>query len=186
MLCAHQYFDLYEVKPSPWISETYVQLHLDSYGYFFMQAKTRPCANSTEPNWDQDFELELEGSQTLRILCYTVNREGEDELIGRSALEVETLTTPTHTHTHIFLNNLWLLWYDKSVIEANKLISFIGEKVMPNKTALWLLWHKPKCIHSALLVTYEICINSKTILEYHFFLFSWAELGWVAVSKSRR
>lgn len=68
--------------------ETYVQLHLDSYGYFFMQAKTRPCANSTEPNWDQDFELELEGSQTLRILCYTVNREGEDELIGRSALEL--------------------------------------------------------------------------------------------------
>lgn len=68
--------------------DTYVQLHLDSYGYFFMQAKTRPCVNSTEPNWDQDFELELEGSQTLRILCYTVNREGEDELIGRSALEL--------------------------------------------------------------------------------------------------
>lgn len=63
-----------------------------------MQAKTRPCVNSTEPNWDQDFELELEGSQTLRILCYTVNREGEDELIGRSALEVENLTT-AHTHT---------------------------------------------------------------------------------------
>ncbi|XP_061162792.1 active breakpoint cluster region-related protein-like isoform X2 [Saccostrea echinata] len=68
--------------------DTYVQLHLDSYGYFFMQAKTRPCVNSIEPNWDQDFELELEGSQTLRILCYTVNREGEDELIGRSALEL--------------------------------------------------------------------------------------------------
>ncbi|XP_062579813.1 active breakpoint cluster region-related protein-like isoform X2 [Saccostrea cucullata] len=68
--------------------DTYVQLHLDSYGYFFMQAKTRPCVNSVEPNWDQDFELELEGSQTLRILCYTVNKEGEDELIGRSALEL--------------------------------------------------------------------------------------------------
>ena len=58
-----------------------------------MQAKTRPCLNTTEPNWDQDFELELEGSQTLRVLCYTVNLEGKDELIGRSALEV-ILTTP--------------------------------------------------------------------------------------------
>lgn len=84
VLCSH--FSFYEVINC--LTDTYVQLHLDSYGYFFMQAKTRPCVNSVEPNWDQDFELELEGSQTLRILCYTVNREGEDELIGRSALEV--------------------------------------------------------------------------------------------------
>lgn len=49
------------------------------------------------------------------------------------------------------------LLHDKSVIQANKLISFIGEKVTPNRT-----------LTQTLLVTYEICINSKTILVYHF------------------
>lgn len=49
------------------------------------------------------------------------------------------------------------LLHDKSVIRANKLISFIGEKVMPNST-----------LTQTQLVTYEICINSKTILVYHF------------------
>lgn len=49
------------------------------------------------------------------------------------------------------------LLHDKSVIQANKLISFIGEKVMPNRT-----------LTQTQLVTYEICINSKTILVYHF------------------
>ncbi|XP_056008961.1 active breakpoint cluster region-related protein-like isoform X8 [Ostrea edulis] len=90
--------------------DTYVQLHLDSYGYFFMQAKTRPCVNSVEPNWDQDFELELEGSQTLRILCYTVNREGEDELIGRSALELSrTWLSSSFKEQKISMNTLSLM-----------------------------------------------------------------------------
>lgn len=48
------------------------------------------------------------------------------------------------------------LLHDKSVIQANKLISFIGEKVTPNRT-----------LTQTLLVTY-VCITSKTILVYHF------------------
>lgn len=48
------------------------------------------------------------------------------------------------------------LLHDKSVIQANKLISFIREKVTPNRT-----------LTQTLLVTY-VCITSKTILVYHF------------------
>ena len=65
---------------------------MDSYGHFFMKARTHICSNSADPSWNEDFELELEGSQTLRILCY---RKGPDKhgdiLLGRGALEVRSV-----------------------------------------------------------------------------------------------
>jgi len=62
-------------------------LELDSYGHFFKKAQTHECLKTVDPTWDEDFELELDGSQTIRILCYKVSYPS-NVLIGRSALEV--------------------------------------------------------------------------------------------------
>uniref|UniRef100_A0A8C3A2A9 BCR activator of RhoGEF and GTPase n=1 Tax=Cyclopterus lumpus TaxID=8103 RepID=A0A8C3A2A9_CYCLU len=51
-------------------SYLYCSLEVDSFGYFVNKAKTRVYRDSTEPNWNEEFEIELEGSQTLRLLCY--------------------------------------------------------------------------------------------------------------------
>ncbi|XP_077417685.1 breakpoint cluster region protein isoform X1 [Vanacampus margaritifer] len=51
-------------------SNLYCSLEVDSFGYFVNKAKTRVYRDSTEPNWNEEFEIELEGSQTLRLLCY--------------------------------------------------------------------------------------------------------------------
>ncbi|KAM7391467.1 hypothetical protein PAMP_022156 [Pampus punctatissimus] len=48
----------------------YCSLEVDAFGYFVNKAKTRVYRDSTEPNWNEEFEIELEGSQTLRLLCY--------------------------------------------------------------------------------------------------------------------
>ncbi|KAI4797341.1 hypothetical protein KUCAC02_025162, partial [Chaenocephalus aceratus] len=48
----------------------YCSLEVDSFGYFVNKAKTRVYRDSTEPNWNEEFEIELEGSQTVRLLCY--------------------------------------------------------------------------------------------------------------------
>uniref|UniRef100_A0A667X5X0 BCR activator of RhoGEF and GTPase n=1 Tax=Myripristis murdjan TaxID=586833 RepID=A0A667X5X0_9TELE len=48
----------------------YCTLEVDSFGYFVNKAKTRVYRDSTEPSWNEEFEIELEGSQTLRLLCY--------------------------------------------------------------------------------------------------------------------
>uniref|UniRef100_A0A8C9Z238 ABR activator of RhoGEF and GTPase n=1 Tax=Sander lucioperca TaxID=283035 RepID=A0A8C9Z238_SANLU len=48
----------------------YCTLEVDSYGYFVSKAKTRAFRDTTEPQWNEEFEIELEGSQYLRILCY--------------------------------------------------------------------------------------------------------------------
>uniref|UniRef100_A0A8C7K637 ABR activator of RhoGEF and GTPase n=1 Tax=Oncorhynchus kisutch TaxID=8019 RepID=A0A8C7K637_ONCKI len=48
----------------------YCTLEVDSYGYFVSKAKTRVFRDTIEPQWNEEFEIELEGSQCLRILCY--------------------------------------------------------------------------------------------------------------------
>ncbi|CAJ0959990.1 unnamed protein product [Ranitomeya imitator] len=50
--------------------DLFCSLEVDSFGYFVNKAKTRVYRNTTEPSWNEEFEIELEGSQTLRILCY--------------------------------------------------------------------------------------------------------------------
>lgn len=51
-------------------SDPYCTLEVDSYGHFQTKAKTRLCENTQNPEWNSEFELEVEGTQTLRILCY--------------------------------------------------------------------------------------------------------------------
>ncbi|XP_040588252.1 breakpoint cluster region protein isoform X2 [Mesocricetus auratus] len=84
-------------------SNLYCTLEVDSFGYFVNKAKTRVYRDTTEPNWNEEFEIELEGSQTLRILCYEkcynkmkiTKEDGEsaDKLMGKGQLQ-EKGTSP--------------------------------------------------------------------------------------------
>uniref|UniRef100_A0A671XKT0 BCR activator of RhoGEF and GTPase n=1 Tax=Sparus aurata TaxID=8175 RepID=A0A671XKT0_SPAAU len=78
----------------------YCSLEVDSFGYFVNKAKTRVYRDSTEPNWNEEFEIELEGSQTLRLLCYEKccnktrqsKEEGEitDKIMAKGQIKVRT------------------------------------------------------------------------------------------------
>uniref|UniRef100_A0A671KNS7 Uncharacterized protein n=1 Tax=Sinocyclocheilus anshuiensis TaxID=1608454 RepID=A0A671KNS7_9TELE len=57
----------------------YCTLEVDTFGYFVNKAKTRVYRDTTEPNWNEEFEIELEGSQTLRLLCYSKVRQCRDD-----------------------------------------------------------------------------------------------------------
>uniref|UniRef100_A0A8C1BWN1 Breakpoint cluster region protein n=1 Tax=Cyprinus carpio carpio TaxID=630221 RepID=A0A8C1BWN1_CYPCA len=57
----------------------YCTLEVDTFGYFVNKAKTRVYRDTTEPNWNEEFEIELEGSQTLRLLCYSKVRHCRDD-----------------------------------------------------------------------------------------------------------
>lgn len=57
----------------------YCTLEVDSFGYFVNKAKTRVYRDTTEPNWNEEFEIELEGSQTLRLLCYSKVKQTRDD-----------------------------------------------------------------------------------------------------------
>ncbi|CAL8077876.1 unnamed protein product [Orchesella dallaii] len=51
-------------------ADLYICVEVDSYGHFFRKAKTKMICESTTPCWNQDFVIELEGAQNLRILLY--------------------------------------------------------------------------------------------------------------------
>uniref|UniRef100_A0A3Q3XFZ8 Uncharacterized protein n=1 Tax=Mola mola TaxID=94237 RepID=A0A3Q3XFZ8_MOLML len=76
----------------------YCTLEVDSFGFFSNKAKTRVYRYTTEPKWNEEFEIELEGSQTLRLLCYEKcysktkqskeDSEGSDRIMGRGQMPV--------------------------------------------------------------------------------------------------
>ncbi|XP_051829347.1 breakpoint cluster region protein isoform X1 [Antechinus flavipes] len=80
-------------------SNLYCTLEVDSFGYFVNKAKTRVYRDTAEPNWNEEFEIELEGSQTLRLLCYEkcyhktrLSREdGEttDRMMGKGQMQLD-------------------------------------------------------------------------------------------------
>ncbi|KAB1265687.1 Active breakpoint cluster region-related protein [Camelus dromedarius] len=84
----------------------YCTLEVDSFGYFVSKAKTRVFRDTTEPKWDEEFEIELEGSQSLRILCYEkcydktkVNKDNNeivDKIMGKGQIQVRGQTLLGH------------------------------------------------------------------------------------------
>ncbi|XP_064612092.1 active breakpoint cluster region-related protein-like isoform X2 [Liolophura sinensis] len=91
-------------------SDTFCCLELDSYGHFFMTARTNVCRGEKNPVWDEEFEIDLDGSQTLRILCYRRGNESEgDVLLGKSALELKTSWLEKFHEKEISLNEYSLM-----------------------------------------------------------------------------
>uniref|UniRef100_A0A8C7ZTG4 BCR activator of RhoGEF and GTPase n=1 Tax=Oryzias sinensis TaxID=183150 RepID=A0A8C7ZTG4_9TELE len=96
----------------------YCSLEVDSFGYFVNKAKTRVYRDSTEPSWNEEFEIELEGSQTLRLLCYEKccskpkqsKEDGEvtDKIIakGQIKLDPQTLQNKDWQRTVIAMNGI--------------------------------------------------------------------------------
>ncbi|XP_020783964.2 PH_BCR_vertebrate and RhoGAP_Bcr domain-containing protein isoform X1 [Boleophthalmus pectinirostris] len=96
----------------------YCSLEVDSFGYFVNKAKTRVHRDSTEPNWNEEFEIELEGSQTLRLLCYekcgTKSKLGKEDAElteriiakGQIKLDPQTLQNKDWQRTVIAMNGI--------------------------------------------------------------------------------
>ncbi|XP_068608692.1 breakpoint cluster region protein [Brachionichthys hirsutus] len=80
----------------------YCTLEVDSFGFFSSKAKTRVYRYTTEPKWNEEFEIELEGSQTLRLLCYEKcynkskqnkeDGESTDRIMGKGQLPLDPQT----------------------------------------------------------------------------------------------
>jgi hypothetical protein len=63
------------------LTDLFVCVEVDSYGHYFRKAKSKLVCNSANPRWNEEFVIELEGSQNLRILLY---EESQDRAILRA------------------------------------------------------------------------------------------------------
>lgn len=69
------------------VADLFICFEVDSYGHFFRKAKTKSSLGLA-PSWEEDFIIELEGSHSLRILCYENCPNEAPVLRGRARLEV--------------------------------------------------------------------------------------------------
>ncbi|XP_026580195.1 active breakpoint cluster region-related protein-like, partial [Pseudonaja textilis] len=100
-MCGFLHVILHSVKGFKQSANLYCTLEVDSFGYFVSKAKTRVFRDTTEPQWNEEFEIELEGSQYLRILCYEKcydktklnkdNNEIVDRIVGKWQVQVRGL-----------------------------------------------------------------------------------------------
>lgn len=79
-------------------ADMYVCVEVDSYGHYFRKARTKLVCRSAQPQWNETFVLELEGSQNVRVLLY------EDAAGGRQVLRAKYV---------IRLSRQWLLGADQ-------------------------------------------------------------------------
>ncbi|KAJ7387341.1 hypothetical protein OS493_004332 [Desmophyllum pertusum] len=63
-------------------------VEIDHYGQFVRKAKTRTCKASTEPVWDQDFDVEVEGTRELKLHVYCKSRLNRDEHCAQGKIEL--------------------------------------------------------------------------------------------------
>jgi len=68
--------------------DLYICLEVDSYGHFFRKAKTKMICESTSPCWNQDFTIELEGAQNLRVLLYEDHQRQGTLIRAKTTIEV--------------------------------------------------------------------------------------------------
>merc|ERR1719481_696752 len=65
----------------------YCVVEVDSYGHYFRKAKTRLVGEVVEPCWNEEFIIELEGRENLRLVAYEETCQGT-VLRGRATLEL--------------------------------------------------------------------------------------------------
>ena len=90
-------------------SDVFIVVEVDSYGHFFRKAKTRVVSGATEPVWNDEFIVELEGSENLRILVYEDTASQGTVLRGKATLELSrSWLTSSLAEQRISMNDVML------------------------------------------------------------------------------
>jgi len=90
-------------------ADIYVVIEVDSYGHYFRKVKTRAIHESMEPTWNDEFIIELEGSENVRILVYEETKSQGTMLRGKATLELSrSWLGGTYSEQRISMNDVML------------------------------------------------------------------------------
>ena len=87
----------------------YIVIEVDSYGHYFRKVKSRTILDSIEPTWNDEFIIELEGSENVRILAYEDTKTQGTVLRGKATLELSrSWLGGSYNEQRISMNDLLL------------------------------------------------------------------------------
>lgn len=69
-------------------ADIYVCVEVDFYGHFFQKAKTKTVKNTQNPHWNENFVVDLEGCENMRILVYRETGAPHDALFGKHTVKL--------------------------------------------------------------------------------------------------
>lgn len=107
--------------------DTYTAIEVNSYGHFYLKARTNVLRNTTQPNWNETFEIDLDASSMLRLICYKKTTPNGDVLLGKSQLNVSP-----EEQLVVGLDIFWSENKNLIVLQSNKL-----KRIIP--TECWVL-----------------------------------------------
>ncbi|XP_030760725.1 active breakpoint cluster region-related protein-like [Sitophilus oryzae] len=121
--------------------DLYVCLEVDFYGHFFQKAKTKVSKNSQTPHWNENFVVDLEGCENLRILIYRANENPtQDTLFGKHTIklsrkwlnEQQTTERKLTINSCIFRMDLRYVPCEVSLrrVPTGKVGALFGEKIL--------------------------------------------------------
>ncbi|XP_056633946.1 active breakpoint cluster region-related protein [Diorhabda sublineata] len=61
---------IYDLTGLEYYCDLYIVIEVDFYGHFFQKAKTKVICNTNNPQWNENFMIDLEGCENLRVLVY--------------------------------------------------------------------------------------------------------------------
>lgn len=86
------------------IPDLYVCIEVDFYGHFFQKAKTKIVCNSNNPQWNENFVIDLEGCENLRVLVYRDDLKSPT-LFGKDTLKLSRKWLSQHiSDKHFSIN----------------------------------------------------------------------------------
>lgn len=110
LLVGDLHFKIHHLQGLTRPSDLFVVVEVDSYGHFFRKCKTQLVSNTLEPRWEEDFTIDLEGSENLRILVYEQTAPSSSVLRGRAQLELSrTWLTESMNEQRISMNDVVLV-----------------------------------------------------------------------------
>ncbi|KAF7268387.1 rho GTPase activating protein at 1A [Rhynchophorus ferrugineus] len=87
LLVGDLHVHIFDITGLDYPCDLYVCLEVDFYGHFFQKAKTKVSKNSMTPHWNENFVIDLEGCENLRILVYREN-QSHDQLFGKHTMKL--------------------------------------------------------------------------------------------------
>ena len=66
----------------------FIVLEVDSYGHYFKKVKTSVITDSVEPYWDDEFVIEVEGSENIRFLIYEETIEKKAVVVAKAVAKL--------------------------------------------------------------------------------------------------
>ncbi|XP_017775840.1 PREDICTED: active breakpoint cluster region-related protein isoform X2 [Nicrophorus vespilloides] len=70
LLVGDLHITVFDLQGLEYAADVYICIEVDFYGHFFRKAKTKMSCKSNSPQWNENFIIDLEGCENLRILVY--------------------------------------------------------------------------------------------------------------------